>query len=84
MMKYLAHSAKGSSPVQYYEEHVRSVKEKALRNAQSLSNYYTGDKEKLRDVIETAAEWHDLGKLSCENQAVLSGKSKQKSLQLRF
>ena len=80
MMKYLAHSAKGSSPVQYYEEHVRSVKEKALRNAQSLSNYYTGDKEKLRDVIETAAEWHDLGKLSCENQAVLSGKSKQKSL----
>lgn len=80
MMKYLAHSAKGASPVQYYEEHVRSVKEKALRNAQSLSNYYAGGKEKLSDVIETAAEWHDLGKLSQENQAVLSGKSKQKSL----
>lgn len=80
MMKYLAHSAKGSSPVQSYEDHVCSVKEKALRNAQSLLDYYAGDREKLYHTIETAAEWHDLGKLSRDNQAVLSGKSKHKSL----
>jgi CRISPR-associated endonuclease/helicase Cas3 len=79
-MRYLAHSAKNSSPEQDYDVHIRHVKEQALRNAQSLLPYYTGDAEKLRDVIEIAAELHDLGKLSRDNQAVLCGKSKRNSL----
>ncbi|MCP4370406.1 MAG: CRISPR-associated endonuclease Cas3'' [Deltaproteobacteria bacterium] len=79
-MKYLAHSAEGNIPEQPYEKHITEVQEQVLRNAQSLLHYYNGDAEQFRHAVSIAAEWHDLGKLSSVNQAVLQGKVKRKSL----
>lgn len=80
MKKYLAHSAKGNIPEQSYEEHTIEVGRRALCNAQSLLRFYNGDAEQLRDAISIAAELHDLGKLSSENQAILQGTVRKKSL----
>ncbi len=78
-MKYLAHSAQGNSPEQPYEEHINNVRQQALRSLQSLLPYYNGDAETLREAVNSAAELHDLGKLSRDNQDVLQGKKKRKS-----
>ncbi len=79
-MTYLAHSAEGDIPEQSYERHISEVQKRALRNAQSLLDHYNGDAEQFRHAISIAAELHDLGKLSRDNQAVLHGKVKSKSL----
>ena len=79
-MTYLAHSAQDKIPEQSYYAHVVNVKERALHNVQSLLPFYNGDVEKLCDTIGIAAELHDLGKLSSDNQAVLWGEMKRKSL----
>lgn len=80
MTTYLAHSAEGNIPVQSYKDHVSEVRQQALRHAQSLLRYYRGDAKQLHDTVSIAAELHDLGKLSSENQAVLRGEVKARSL----
>jgi CRISPR-associated endonuclease/helicase Cas3 len=43
----------------------------ALRNAQKVAQYWTGDSERFIQSIRIAAEFHDLGKLDEANQNIL-------------
>ena len=69
----LAHSPKPGNeiPAQPYAEHVENVIESAARHAGELTAYAT-DSPLLKLAVQLAAEFHDLGKLDPENQAVLS------------
>ncbi|MDD5502832.1 MAG: CRISPR-associated protein [Candidatus Thermoplasmatota archaeon] len=71
----LAHSArpKAKPPVkaQTYREHVENVWHGAVANAQRAVTFYAGEKEEFVRTVESAALFHDLGKLDSENQTVL-------------
>lgn len=82
MMDYLAHSAQNGSPSQSYKDHVQNVVSHAGINARAAAwsvdgktRYAELDAEVLTACVSDAAEWHDLGKLDADNQAVLHGQS---------
>ena len=78
----LAHSAdpKRGIPVQSYAAHVGGVVSRALKAAEGTASFAVADGGLLCEVVRRAAEFHDLGKLDAENQAVLAGKVKAKNL----
>lgn len=67
-------------PPQDYGAHVEGVVKLASNAADSAAHYASKDGELLRKIVPLAAEFHDLGKLDAENQAVLSGKRKERHL----
>ncbi len=69
----LAHSPqpKNKFPAQPYAEHIANVIESAVQNTDTLAAHAT-DGRLLKLAVQLAAEFHDLGKLDPENQAVLS------------
>lgn len=71
-----AHSAdpKRGIPAQDYAAHIGSVVTHASKAADEAARYVSSDGELLRKIVPLAAEFHDLGKLDEDNQAVLSGK----------
>jgi len=79
-MKYYAHSPKDGVDAQTYAAHVRGVCSLAQQYANEAGTYSKTDGEVLRQLVENAAEYHDIGKLDEKNQDVLSGKVKAKSL----
>jgi len=78
----LAHSAKPEKSIsaQSYADHVHGVVLRAMRAAEEASFYSAADGDLLRKVVRLAAEYHDLGKLDSENQAVLAGERKARHL----
>ena len=69
----LAHSPQPANgiPAQPYAEHIENVITSAARHTGELAAYAT-DSRVLNLAVRLAAEFHDLGKLDLENQAVLS------------
>lgn len=78
----VAHSAdkKRSISEQSYAAHVGGVVTLSMKAAKAASQYAIQDGILLEDVVQKSAEFHDLGKLDEDNQQVLSGKRKAKSL----
>lgn len=79
-MEYLAHSSKDGAPSQLYSEHVEHVAVEAAANARAAANAADGqlfccrqNAEALVQCVSDASEYHDLGKLTELNQAVLRG-----------
>lgn len=73
-MPYFAHSArKSDGMLQSYSEHVGAVRCGALERADAMLYFCPKDrlKARLRDAIEDAAIFHDLGKLDPDNQTAL-------------
>ena len=62
---------KNEIPAQSYAEHIENVIASAGRHTGELAPYAT-DGRLLKLAVQSAAEFHDLGKLDPENQAVLS------------
>lgn len=81
-MMYLAHSARPDRdiPVQEYREHVINTRNRAQENAASTKRYATKYGHLLEVVAALAGEFHDMGKLDDDNQAVLSGSIHAKKL----
>ncbi|MCD4779998.1 MAG: CRISPR-associated protein [Candidatus Omnitrophica bacterium] len=81
-MMFLAHSEKSEKciPVQGYADHVSGTVSRAFNAAEVAASFSVLDGDLLIDTVHHAAEYHDLGKLDEENQAVLSGKKKVKRL----
>jgi len=81
-MDLLAHSAKCDKgiPAQSYAEHILKARQQAFEIAQRAGSLAPDLKEPLSQVAALAAEFHDMGKLDDENQAVLSGQKKSKKL----
>ena len=81
-MELLAHSAKIDKgiPAQSYAEHILNARQKAFEKAQRAGKFAPDLKESLTQVAALAAEYHDMGKLDDENQAVLTGLKKSKKL----
>ncbi|MDR3110267.1 MAG: CRISPR-associated endonuclease Cas3'' [Planctomycetaceae bacterium] len=81
-MMYYAHSPKPKKniPAQSYTAHVNNVVCRAVAAAGEVSRYAKLDGENLQAAVKQAALFHDLGKLDTENQKVLSGNKKAKSL----
>lgn len=76
-MSYLARSASNGYPSQPYWEHVRNVLVNGRQYLTDALFYARGlDNPLLIQILELAAEFHDLGKLDQANQEVLSGKVK--------
>lgn len=73
---YLAHSAKGDTPAQSYQTHVRNVYEMAFSNAARAGAYSKYD-TLMKNAVAIAALYHDLGKLAPENQNVLKSRGKE-------
>ena len=69
----LAHSPQPESGIsaQPYAEHIENVIASAVRHAGELAADAT-DGRLLKLAVQSAAEFHDIGKLDPENQAVLS------------
>lgn len=79
-MEYLAHSARGGAPPQAYEGHVQNVVRMASANAEAAAEYAACDGQLLRQLSPLIAEYHDLGKLDPDNQAVLHQEGSKGSL----
>ncbi|MDD5580679.1 MAG: CRISPR-associated endonuclease Cas3'' [Methylobacter sp.] len=81
-MELLAHSAKIDKciPAQSYEEHILNARQLAFKKAQQAGKFAPNLKESLAQVAWLAAEFHDMGKVDDNNQAVLSGQKKSKKL----
>ena len=81
-MPLLAHSAdkKRNISVQDYAAHVGGVVRRAVCAAEEATKYSAKDGDLLRSVVRIASEYHDLGKLDPQNQEVLSGRRKAKTL----
>ncbi len=81
-MSYLAHSARSDRgiPVQEYREHVFETRRRAQENAAKAGHYATTYGRLLEVVAELAGEFHDMGKLDDDNQAVLNGSVSAKKL----
>lgn len=79
-MTYYAHSPKDGFKAQTYEEHVCNVRALAQTYAKEVEKYAKADGATLRQIADQAAEYHDLGKLDAENQAILSGEISAKNL----
>ena len=78
----IAHSAdeKRSIPVQRYASHVAGVVSISGKAAEDAAKYAVLDGNTLIDVVKFAAMYHDLGKLNADNQKVLAGLVRAKSL----
>ncbi len=70
-MDWLAHSAKGGSPAQTYGDHVQRAAKKAHEIALSASQGLPHSAA-FTETVALATEFHDLGKLDDDNQAVLA------------
>lgn len=81
-MSYLAHSARPDRgiPAQEYREHVVETRRRAQENAARAGRHAPKYARLLEAAAALAGEFHDMGKLDDENQAVLSGKVKAKKL----
>lgn len=81
-MSYLAHSARSDRgiPVQEYREHVIETQRRAQENAAKAGHYATKYGRFLEVVATLAGEFHDMGKLDDDNQAVLNGSISAKKL----
>ena len=81
-MSYLAHSARldRGIPAQEYCEHVIEARRRAQENASSVGRYATKYGGLLEIVASLAGEFHDMGKLDDDNQAVLNGSVAAKKL----
>mgnify|MGYP003392289458 CR=1 FL=1 len=81
-MELLAHSAKVDKGIlaQSYEEHISNARQLAFEKARQAGTFSPDLKESLSQVATLAAEFHDMGKLDDENQAVLTGQKKSKKL----
>lgn len=81
----LAHSAKPEKgiPVHGYAAHIGGTVSRALKAAKAAAWYAVSDGNLLVEVVHRAAEYHDLGKLDGENQAVLAGKKKARRLPIQ-
>ncbi len=75
MSEYLSHSAKDGIPGQTYRTHILEVLRMARVNAERVA-VYSSYGPLLREVVEYAATYHDLGKLDDENQKVLRAGNK--------
>ncbi|HWQ76265.1 MAG TPA: CRISPR-associated endonuclease Cas3'' [Syntrophomonas sp.] len=73
----LAHSPRDGIPAQTYYDHVNNVTEQARENAQKATAYYKGETNGFIEWVESAAVYHDLGKLDCANQRVLQAGSRK-------
>lgn len=73
MTKYYARSQKKDIPKQEYSAHIHGVRSLARGYMQEMARYAIRDSELLEGSLEKAATYHDLGKLSKHNQAILSG-----------
>jgi CRISPR-associated endonuclease/helicase Cas3 len=68
----LAHSPPpGTDAGDPYERHVKAVRAGACERARAMLHHATDPPRDVVDAIETAATFHDLGKLDSANQAVL-------------
>lgn len=81
-MTYLAHSARPDRgiPEQEYREHVIETRRRAQDNAALAGRYAPKYAGLLEAVAALAGEFHDMGKLDDDNQAVLSGRVSAKKL----
>ena len=70
----LSHSPQPETKIsaQPYAEHIENVIASAVRYTGELTAYAT-DGRLLKLAVQLSAEFHDLGKLDPENQAILSG-----------
>ena len=77
-----AHSAdpKRGVRAQDYAAHIGGVVTHSSKAADEAARYASSDGELLRKIVPLAAEFHDLGKLDEDNQAVLSGKCTARKL----
>ena len=81
-MSYLAHSARPDRgiPAQEYREHIVESRRRAQENAVRAGRHAPKYARLLEAVAALAGEFHDMGKLDDENQAVLSGRVRAKKL----
>ena len=82
-MEWLARSAdpRKNQPAQTYARHVLGVRAHVRRFVQALSGRIDPDLlDGLRKIVFLSADKHDLGKLDSDNQAVLRGDRKAKTL----
>lgn len=70
-------------PAQGYSPHIEGVGKLSSQAASEAGRYALRDRELLSRIVSLSAEFHDLGKLDEENQAVLSGKVRAKSLPIQ-
>lgn len=82
---FIAHSSKEKDgiPVQSYSDHVNGVISRAGAAAKAVAPFSPANGNLLIGVVARAAEYHDLGKLAADNQDVLSGRKKAKSLPIQ-
>ena len=71
MMEYLSHSAKGDCPSQSYAEHIDGVYRRASKYAEEAEAYADRIEGQLKNIVQSSAKMHDLGKLDDANQAAL-------------
>ena len=71
----LAHSAKLEDGVSVhgYAAHIGGTVSRALKAAKEVARFSLVDGDLLLGAVHHSAEYHDLGKLDDENQAVLAG-----------
>jgi len=67
----LAHSPRNGVTAQTYLEHITQVCREAVCNAKNAAVFYNGDCKGFVGWFETAALYHDLGKLDSLNQRIL-------------
>ncbi len=79
-MNYYAHSEKGNIPPQTYQNHAENVRNLSVTYVDEMKIPENPDISTLHQILFHAAEYHDLGKLHPENQRILSGEQKEKSL----
>jgi CRISPR-associated endonuclease/helicase Cas3 len=84
-MSYLAHSARPDRdiPAQEYREHIVETRRRAQENAEQAGHYAPKYAHLLEAAAALAGEFHDMGKLDDENQAVLGGRVKAKKLPIQ-
>lgn len=81
-MIYLAHSARSDRgiPAQEYYEHIIETRQRAQKNAVKAGRYSKKYGLFLEVIAALAGEFHDMGKLDDDNQAVLNGSVAAKRL----
>lgn len=82
---FFAHSPDVERGVQGqdYAAHVDAVVKRALAEATRVARYAKYDSDLLKQMVQLAALYHDLGKLDDQNQEVLSGTKKAKKLPIQ-
>ena len=78
--EYYAHSGKDSVEPQTYREHITSVIDRAVKNAEQCLVFCGNKSVPFVDIVRKAALMHDLGKLDKQNQEVLGGIKKGRRL----